>query len=72
MVMHLLAPWVEAIVNIKKEDWSIVESESHDSELQEGLEEYLKYENKQENHRRTFTRRECGEEKLLALTLLTQ
>jgi hypothetical protein len=33
MVMHLLAPWVEAIVNVKKEDWSFVDSKTHDYKI---------------------------------------
>jgi hypothetical protein len=32
MVMYLLAPRVEAIVNVEKEHRSIVDSKSHDSD----------------------------------------
>jgi hypothetical protein len=33
MVMHLLAPWVKAIVNVKKEDGSLIDREAHDYEI---------------------------------------
>ena len=33
--MHLRAPRVQAIVNVKEEDWSINNSDTHDSESRE-------------------------------------
>jgi hypothetical protein len=33
MVMHLLAPWVETIVNVEKEDGSLIDRETHDYEI---------------------------------------